>query len=311
MIVNEGIHKLIWATSMQLSDRIGRRIKLQDLHVLMTVVQAGSMGKAARQLNAAQPSISKSIADLEHSLGVSLLDRHQHGVEPTAFGHALLDRCIAVFDELRQGIKNIEHLADPTMGEVRIGATGPLAEGFVSSVVDRLSRQYPRIVFHIESRDVDRLHRELHERTLDFLVVPKSPAATDERVNLEVLFSDVYVVAAGPQHWAARRRKISLAELVDESWAMPLPGAMAASVANQAFRASRVDLPRAAVFARPEVRMSLVTTGRFLSIFSEARLLFAPSPLKVLPVELPAAAVPNGIVTLKNRSLSPVAELFI
>ena len=60
-------------TTMQLSDRIGRRMKLQDLHVLMTVVQAGSMGKAAERLNTTQPNVSRSIADLEHALGVRLL----------------------------------------------------------------------------------------------------------------------------------------------------------------------------------------------------------------------------------------------
>ena len=52
---------------MQFSDRIGRRMKLQDLHVLMTVVQAGSMGKAAQLLNTTQPNISRSIAELEHA----------------------------------------------------------------------------------------------------------------------------------------------------------------------------------------------------------------------------------------------------
>ena len=98
---------------MQLSDRIGRRMKLQDLHVLMTVVQAGSMGKAARHLNTTQPAISRSIADLEHALGVRLLDRHRQGVEPTDYGRALLDGGVAVFDDLRQGVKNIEFLADP------------------------------------------------------------------------------------------------------------------------------------------------------------------------------------------------------
>ena len=65
--------------AMQLSDRIGRRMKLQDLHVLMTVVQAGSMGKAAQRLNTTQPTISRSIAELEHALGVRLLDRHRQG----------------------------------------------------------------------------------------------------------------------------------------------------------------------------------------------------------------------------------------
>ena len=134
---------------MQLSDRIGRRMKLQDLHVLMTVVQAGSMGKAAQRLNTSQPNISRSIADLEHALGVRLLDRHRQGVEPTEYGRALLDGGVAVFDDLRQAVKNIEFLADPTAGEVRIGCNPSLAASFVSAVIDRLSRRYPRIVFHL------------------------------------------------------------------------------------------------------------------------------------------------------------------
>ena len=68
---------------MQLSDRIGRRMKLHDLHVLMAVAQAGSMGKAARRLNTSQSAISRSIAELEHAFGVRLLDRSRQGIEPT------------------------------------------------------------------------------------------------------------------------------------------------------------------------------------------------------------------------------------
>src|SRR5687768_14728344 len=153
--------------TMQLTDRIGRRIKLQDLHILMAVVQAGSMGKASRILNTSQPNISKSIADLEHALGVRLLDRHRQGVEPTEYGRALLDRGVAVFDELRQAVKNIEFLADPTTGEVRIGCNPPLATSFVPAVVNRLSRRYPRIVFHLVAAQAEPLHRELSDRNVD------------------------------------------------------------------------------------------------------------------------------------------------
>src|SRR5712672_4494931 len=133
-------------TDMQLSDRIGRRMKLQDLHVLMTVVQAGTMGKAAQRLNTTQPNISRSIADLEHALGVRLLDRHRQGIEPTEYGRALLDCGVAVFDDLRRGVKNIEFLADPAAGEVRIGNALTSAASFVAVVIDRLSRRYPRVV---------------------------------------------------------------------------------------------------------------------------------------------------------------------
>jgi DNA-binding transcriptional LysR family regulator len=75
---------------MPVSDRVGRRIKLHDLHVLLAVVEAGSMGKAARRLNTTQPAVSRSVAELEHTLGVRLLDRGSDGVAPTQYGRALI-----------------------------------------------------------------------------------------------------------------------------------------------------------------------------------------------------------------------------
>ncbi len=94
-------------------DRIGRRVKLRDLHVLLAVTQWGSMAKAARHLSTSQPVISKTIAELEHALGVRLLDRSPQGIVPTMYGRALMSRGLAIFDELREGIKEIEFLADP------------------------------------------------------------------------------------------------------------------------------------------------------------------------------------------------------
>src|SRR4051812_7216164 len=139
---------------MQLSDRIGRRLKLHDIHVLMAVVQAGSMNKAAALLNTTQSAISRSIADLESTMGVKLFDRSPQGIAPTACGRALLDGGVAVFDDLRQTVKNIEFLTDPTVGEVRIGSNPFLAASFASAVIDRLSRRYPRIVFHLVAEQV-------------------------------------------------------------------------------------------------------------------------------------------------------------
>src|SRR5258708_39162612 len=81
--------------------QIGRRLRLRDLHVFHTVVQHHSMAKAAVVLGVSQPAVSEVIADLEHALGVRLLDRSPHGIEPTQYGNALLKRGIAVFDELK------------------------------------------------------------------------------------------------------------------------------------------------------------------------------------------------------------------
>src|SRR5258708_37319053 len=134
--------------TMQWSDRVGKRLKLRDLHILLAVAKSGSMGKAAADLAISQPSVSKAIADVEHTVGLRLLDRGPHGIEPTIYGRALLKCGVAVFDELRQGVKELEFLTDPTAGELRIGCTETLAAGFVSSVIDRFSRQYPLVALH-------------------------------------------------------------------------------------------------------------------------------------------------------------------
>src|SRR5262245_33587924 len=98
-----------------------RRLKLRDLDVLMTVAQMSGMRKAADYLHMSQPAVSKTIANLERTLGVTLLDRSARGIEPTEYGRALLHCGVAVFDDLRLGVKNIEFLADPAAGDVRIG----------------------------------------------------------------------------------------------------------------------------------------------------------------------------------------------
>ena len=129
---------------MKWADRIGRRVKVRDLHVLLAVAQSGSMARAADHLAISQPVISKTISDLEHALGARLLDRTSQGVEPTAYGRAFIDCGIAVFDELRRGVQQIEFLSDPSVGEVRIGGAGPLVDELIPATIARLASRYPQ-----------------------------------------------------------------------------------------------------------------------------------------------------------------------
>lgn len=297
---------------MQLSERIGSRMKLQDLHVLMAVVQAGSMGKAALLLNTTQPNISRSIAELERALGVRLLDRHRRGIEPTECGRALLDCGTAAFDELRRGVKSVEFLADPTAGEVRIGSTAFLAASFVSALIDRLSRRHPRIKFQLVTGYIEALHRDLSERKVDLLFVRSAGPIGDARLHFEFLFEDSYVVTAGAKNRWARQRSIQLSDLAEERWVLPPRESVIGSILTQAFRASGFDYPSATVITdSPHMRVSLLETGRFITVFPASALKFLTrgAALKVLSVELPAARRPNGMVTIADRAVSPVVQL--
>jgi DNA-binding transcriptional LysR family regulator len=245
---------------------------------------------------------------------VRLLDRGPQGVELTNYGRALLDGGAAVFDDLRQAVRNIEFLADPTSGEVRIGCNPFLAASFVSAAVDRLSRRYPRIVFRLVTAYTEALLRELTARNVDLLITRRFGSVADERFDYEFLFDDAYSVAAGARNPWVRRRRIELADLANEPWVLPPPESLLGSLATAAFRDKGLDYPRATVISEPlEVRISLLATGRFISIFPDYVFRFpvGRAELRILPVEHSMSSVPVGIVTLKNRTLSPVAERFI
>jgi len=293
--------------------RTRRRLKLRELDILMAVVEMGGMRKAADHLHMSQPAVSKAIADLEHTLGVSLLDRSPQGVEPTQYGRALLKRGVAVFDELKQGVQDIDFLANPQAGELRIGSSTAQSEGIVLAIIDQLSRRYPRVAFHVVPGGTLVQYNELRERRVELAVVRLFGAATADDVNEEILFEEPLVVVAGAENPWARRRKIKLADLVNEPWTWPA-GSMINSLIIEAFRANGLEAPRAAVHADAiNMRISLAATGRFLAVVPAGILRFRAkgAAIKVLPVELPRTQGRIGIITLKNRTLSPLAELFI
>src|SRR4051812_35718627 len=170
----------IWPMSQL--DRVERRLKLHDVRVLMSVVEAGSMAKAAQRLGTSQPAVSRSIAELEHTLGVRLLERSPWGVEPTQYGDAIIRRGVAVFDELRQAVKDIEFLADPTGGELHIGCPEAIAAGPVLAVIKRLTRRHPRIVFRIATGSGPMTYRGLIDRNVEVAIARAVGPLLDKEV---------------------------------------------------------------------------------------------------------------------------------
>jgi DNA-binding transcriptional LysR family regulator len=299
---------------MQISDRIGRRIKLHDLHVLIAVVQAGSMRKAAALLHTTQSAVSRSIADLEHIIGAKLLDRSAQGIEPTRYGDALLKRGAAVFDELKQGVREIEFLSNPEAGELLIGSGSAFAEGFVLAVIERLSQQYPRVAYHLMPYALTALYDQLRERRIELAFSGNSELEPQDDIDAEVLFEEPLVVAASAENPWVRRRRVELADLINEPWTWSPPGTVVDRLVVEAFRASGLTPPRAAVYTDAiNVRIRLATTRGFL-IAVPASMLSLPTRHDVLrrvPVELPTTRRQMGIITLRNRTLSPLAQIFI
>ena len=300
-------------------DHIGRRLRLRDLRVFFTVMQSGSLAKAAVQLRVSQPAVSQVIADLEHTLGVKLFDRSSRGVVPTVYARALLARGRTAFDELRQGIRDIEFLADPTAGELTIGYPESMARVILPLMIERFFEKYPRVVMHADIVPTPGFKFPgLRDRTHDVILARMSEPLPDDYtaddLNVEVLFDNSLVVAAGMHSRWARRRKVDLAELMDEPWILSPPNSWSHARVAEAFRARGLEVPKASLvtFAM-DLRAKLPARGRFITVVSKSalRLDDGRSALKILPVDFPTRPWLVVVLTLKNRTLSPVVERFI
>jgi len=293
-------------------DRVGRRLRLKDLHTLQTVADAGSMARASRQLALSQPAISKAIADMEHAVGAPLLDRSAHGVELTASGRLLIARSRIIFDELREGIKDIERVSDPTQGEIRIGTTEPIT-GFLTEVIGQMSKAYPRITYQVFVSDTTTLVRDLRERALDIVITRWTAEAVADDLAAEVLLKAPLAVLADRSHPLLKRKKLLLADTMDETWTLSPPDSFLGRVVVDVFRRRKLSLPSAVVTTLSvHMRLNLLASGRFLTMLP-ARMVRQRANrawLRALDIDLPESAGPIASITVKKRSIGGALKLF-
>jgi DNA-binding transcriptional LysR family regulator len=300
---------------MDWADRIGRRIRLRDLHILLAVAERGSMAKASAHLAISHPVVSKTISDLEHTLGVRLFDRNSQGVELTTYGRALLKCGVTVFDEMRQGLRQIEFLTNPTSGELVIGCSEIIIAGILPAVAAQFLRQYPGVRLRVIHADTALMQfHQLRERNVELLTGRTPRPFVEDDLIAEELFEESFLSVAGAHSQWARRRRLGLAELIDEAWVLPpydsVPGLLIAEI----FRASNLQPPRPSmVTLSVQLTTTLVATGQFVGLLpsSVARFSATRAGLRILPVKVPAQRTVVGIITVKNRTLSPLAQRFI
>ena len=184
----------------------------------------------------------------------------------------------------------------------------------VLDAINRLSSQYPRVVFRVVIATGSALIEQLRERKIE-IGFDGQAVAGQEDVNLEVLYDEPLVVVAGVDNPWVRRRKIKLAELVNEPWTWPPPESTYGSLVVEAFRSSGLKPPRSAVYTHAiNLRISLAATGPFLAVVPAGAV--SHTRQVSLDQEIACRSFPRRasgfhLVTLKKRTLSPLAQRFI
>jgi DNA-binding transcriptional LysR family regulator len=267
-----------------------------------------------------QAAASEAVANLEQLLGVRLLDRSPRGIEPTIYADAMLKRTMIVFDELKQGVRDIQSLADPTTGEVSIGYSNMIAATVFPKIIERFSEKYPRVVMHVDlvPSPTAKYLPGLRDRTFDVILarlpMPLAEDHLEDELNIEFLFDDPLVVVASAHSRWARRRMVDLKELIEESWILSPPKTWSYERVAEAFKAHGLCVPAASLVTYSmDLRAKLVANGRFVTVIPKSLLQLDDGrpALKMLPVDMPTQPWPVTILTLKSRTVSPTVERFI
>jgi DNA-binding transcriptional LysR family regulator len=300
---------------MKWTDRVGRRVKLRDLHIALAVADAGSMTRAAEELAVSYPVVSKTISELELKLGVKLFDRSISGVAPTHYGRALLKSGAAVFDEMRKGLQQIESIKQPDTGDLHIGSSIVTDAGLLPVIMERFARDFPRAAVHVMPENIAvQQYDNLRNRKVELVLGRLPVKMTEPDLVAETLFDEPSVVVAGSESRWARKRNLSLADLMEGPWVLAAPGSLARSLHDELFRRSGAETPSATVHTVSlHLYMRLIETGRWLGLVPASVMRFGGKDmkLKVLPVKVSAPPSPVGLITVKDRTLTPLAERFI
>src|SRR5580693_249579 len=300
---------------MKWTDRVGRRVKLRDLHIVLAVADAGSMTRAAEQLAVSYPVVSKTISELELTLGVKLFDRSVSGVEPTHYGRALLKSGVAVFDEMRKGLQEIEFIKRPDAGELPIGSSIVTDAGLLPAIIERFSQEFPRAVVNVLPENIAiQQYDNLRDRKVELVFGRLPITMTEPDLIAEPLFDEPNVVVAGAESRWAKRRNLTLADLIGEPWVLAQPGSLARSLQDEVFRKSGLEPPSATVLTVSlHLYMRLIETGRWLGLVPGSAMRFGGKQMRIkgLPVKTLPPPAPVGFITVKDRTLSPLAERFM
>lgn len=283
-------------------------IKLHQLRAFVEIGRHGSIRAASRFLQLSQPALTKSIRELESSLGAKLFIRTNQGICLTDCGERFLRRASIILEELRVGQEEIQQCIGLSGGTVNIGVAGSIARSVMPKVVIQFHRDFPNIKVRVMEGQLLTMLPQLRQGELDFTVNTYCPGSLDAEFNFEQLMQKEYKVIMRKDH--PKKNATSLKELVDCDWTMPTPKGTYYKQLSDVFLLMEKTMSFSVTCETLIGCMSLVAQSDFLTIVSIDTIddpLFEQQFVALNLIEqLPHATF--ALVQRRDHTLSPAGE---
>lgn len=295
-----------------LGSRLQNRLRLKHLVLMRALGSSGTLNLAAEELNITQPAATKLLKDLESTLGVTLFERHSRGMLATPLGESVVAHARLILGQVGHFSADLESKRVGGHGFLSVGGIMGAAPDLIGPAIAEMKARYPRLTVRLLGDTSDQIMALLESHQIEFGVCRYIAAEQHAQFSFEPLGNEDLLFVATPEHPLAQRRRLTLADLMDETWVMqPLPTPTRVLLEEEF---ARLNLPRPArliecssVFAS----LQLLQQNTAVALLSEpvVRGALAAGQITRLHVPHHSRLAEYGLVVRRSTTLSaPAAE---
>ncbi|SAK88292.1 LysR family transcriptional regulator [Caballeronia pedi] len=287
-------------------------LKARHLRLLVTIDTYRNLTQVADVTHVTLPAVSKSLAELERGIGLTLFSRTAQGLVPTPYGDCLIRHAREMLTILHQARDELKALSSGTEGKVHIGMLPASASALLPQALSLLKHRSPGTNVMVIEGTKASLLPELWQGRLDLVVGRLPPPDTLGSFEEKELLEEPVTLMTGRHHPLARRKSLTWADLHPYPWILPPPGSILRDPLERALEAHNVPLTTNYIETLSvHVARAHLQISDFIAVMAGTPANDTTQPLCTLPLSLPRLLRPAGVLWNRNRSLTPSAQLMI
>ncbi len=280
-------------------------MKLHHLRDLVAIAQQGSIRGAARHLGTVQPTLTRSLSELERELGTALFERHSKGMVLTPLGQAFVTRATAILNDVRKAAEEVEQLKGNMIGSVTAGLSIAAHLRLLPKALPPFRQRFSKVRLHIIEGFYPTLDTELKDGSVDFYVGPDPGLKLSSALRKEFLLTGDRAVLCRIGHPLAK--STSLNQLIGAEWITTTITLKAESELGDLFK--RYRLPKPALAMQSQSALTLLTCLANSDLLAMAPTQWVESPFAnrvITTIPIREELTPASIIAV-SRSDSPLS----
>lgn len=291
------------------SSRSLRNATLRQLRVFGAVARNLSFTGAAKELHLTQPAVSMQVKELEAACGAPLFERIGRGIHLTEAGGELAACAAGIAEQLRQTEERLDALRGLKKGLLRLGAVST-AKYFAPALLAAFKRAHPDVTVRFTVGNREEMIESLAANDADLVIMGRPPRELD--TVAEAFATNPLVIVAAPDHPLAKRRRIPLRRLAEETFLIRERGSGTRAAMERVFKDRAVPYRAGMEVASNETIKQAVIAGMGIAFLSAHTMALELRARKLVVLDVAGLPIVRQwfVIHLKTKRLAPVAAAF-